>query len=91
MTRAKEKLIITGKVKGYEELKEEINSNLDERGNLSSYKMIHSENYLEWILSSIQNLNVCGKTLNCLGKEQNCLGNGDLKFQIDISNKADRV
>lgn len=89
MTRAKEKLIITGKVKGYEELKEEINSNLDERGNLSSYKIIHSENYLEWILSSIQNLNVCGKTLNCLGKEQNCLGNGDLKFQIDISNKAD--
>lgn len=89
MTRAKEKLIITGKVKGYEELKEEINSNLDERGNLSSYKIIHSENYLEWILSSIQNLNVCGKTLNCLGKEQNCLGSGDLKFQIDISNKAD--
>lgn len=87
MTRAKEKLIITGRVKDYENLKEEISSGIDERGNISNYKILKINNYLDWILSSIENLTVCGKILNCLGREENFLGNEDLKFQLNVNTK----
>ena len=87
MTRAKEKLIITGRVKDYENLKEEISSGIDERGNISNYKILKINNYLDWILSSIDNLSVYGKSLNCLGREENFLGNEDLKFQLNVNTK----
>ena len=45
MTRAKEKLIITGRVKDYENLREEISSGIDERGNISNYKILKINNY----------------------------------------------
>lgn len=89
MTRAKEKLIITGRVKDYENLKEEISSGIDERGNISNYKILKINNYLDWILSSIDNLNVYGKSLNCLGREENFLGNEDLKFQLNVNTKTE--
>ncbi|WP_455931805.1 helicase-exonuclease AddAB subunit AddA [Parvimonas micra] len=89
MTRAKEKLIITGRVKDYENLKEEISSGIDERGNISNYKILKINNYLDWILSSIDNLTVYGKSLNCLGREENFLGNEDLKFQLNVNTKKE--
>lgn len=89
MTRAKEKLIITGRVKDYENLKEEISSGIDERGNISNYKILKINNYLDWILSSIDNLSVYGKSLNCLGREENFLGNEDLKFQLNVNTKKE--
>lgn len=89
MTRAKEKLIITGRVKDYENLKEEISSGIDERGNISNYKILKINNYLDWILSSIDNLSVYGKSLNCLGREENFLGNEDLKFQLNVNTKTE--
>ena len=89
MTRAKEKLIITGRVKDYENLKEEISSGIDERGNISNYKILKINNYLDWILSSIDNLTVYGKSLNCLGREENFLGNEDLKFQLNVNTKTE--
>lgn len=89
MTRAKEKLIITGKVKDYENLKEEISSGIDERGIISNYKILKINNYLDWILSSIDNLTVYGKSLNCLGREENFLGNEDLKFQLNVNTKTE--
>ena len=89
MTRAKEKLIITGRVKDYENLREEISSGIDERGNISNYKILKINNYLDWILSSIDNLTVYGKSLNCLGREENFLGNEDLKFQLNVNTKTE--
>lgn len=89
MTRAKEKLIITGRVKDYENLKGEISSGIDERGNISNYKILKINNYLDWILSSIDNLTVYGKSLNCLGREENFLGNEDLKFQLNVNTKTE--
>ena len=89
MTRAKEKLIITGRVKDYENLKEEISSGIDERGNISNYKILKINNYLDWILSSIDNLTVYGKSLNCLGREENFLGNEDLKIQLNVNTKTE--
>ena len=89
MTRAKEKLIITGRVKDYENLREEISSGIDERGNISNYKILKINNYLDWILSSIDNLSVYGKSLNCLGREENFLGNEDLKFQLNVNTKTE--
>lgn len=89
MTRAKEKLIITGRVKDYENLKEEISSGIDERGNISNYKILKINNYLDWILSSIDNLSIYGKSLNCLGREENFLGNEDLKFQLNVNTKKE--
>ncbi|WP_314720361.1 helicase-exonuclease AddAB subunit AddA [Parvimonas micra] len=89
MTRAKEKLIITGRVKDYENLREEIRSGIDERGNISNYKILKINNYLDWILSSIDNLTVYGKSLNCLGREENFLGNEDLKFQLNVNTKKE--
>lgn len=89
MTRAKEKLIITGRVKDYENLREEISSGIDERGNISNYKILKINNYLDWILSSIDNLTVYGKSLNCLGREENFLGNEDLKFQLNVNTKKE--
>ena len=89
MTRAKEKLIITGRVKDYENLREEISSGIDERGNISNYKILKINNYLDWILSSIDNLSVYGKSLNCLGREENFLGNEDLKFQLNVNTKKE--
>ena len=89
MTRAKEKLIITGRVKDYENLREEISSGIDERGNISNYKILKINNYLDWILSSIDNLTVYGKSLNCLGREENFLGNEDLKFQLNVNTKIE--
>lgn len=89
MTRAKEKLIITGRVKDYENLKEEISSGIDERGNISNYKILKINNYLDWILSSIDNLTVYGKSLNCLGREENFSGNEDLKFQLNVNTKTE--
>lgn len=89
MTRAKEKLIITGRVKDYENLKEEISSGIDERGNISNYKILKINNYLDWILSSIDNLSVYGKSLNCLGREENFSGNEDLKFQLNVNTKTE--
>ena len=89
MTRAKEKLIITGRVKDYENLREEISSGIDERGNISNYKILKINNYLDWILSSIDNLTVYGKSLNCLGREQNFLGNEDLKIQLNVNTKTE--
>ena len=89
MTRAKEKLIITGRVKDYENLKEEISSGIDERGIISNYKILKINNYLDWILSSIDNLTVYGKSLNCLGREENFLGNEDLKFQLNVNTKTE--
>lgn len=89
MTRAKEKLIITGRVKDYENLKEEISSGIDERGNISNYKILKINNYLDWILSSIDNLSVYRKSLNCLGREENFLGNEDLKFQLNVNTKKE--
>ena len=89
MTRAKEKLIITGRVKDYENLKEEISTGIDERGNISNYKILKINNYLDWILSSIDNLTVYGTSLNCLGREENFLGNEDLKFQLNVNTKTE--
>lgn len=89
MTRAKEKLIITGRVKDYENLREEISSGIDERGNISNYKILKINNYLDWILSSIDNLTVYGKSLNCLGREENFSGNEDLKFQLNVNTKTE--
>lgn len=89
MTRAKEKLIITGRVKDYENLREEISSGIDERGNISNYKILKINNYLDWILSSIDNLTVYGTSLNCLGREENFLGNEDLKFQLNVNTKTE--
>ena len=89
MTRAKEKLIITGRVKDYENLREEIRSGIDERGNISNYKILKINNYLDWILSSIDNLTVYGKSLNCLGREENFSGNEDLKFQLNVNTKTE--
>lgn len=89
MTRAKEKLIITGRVKDYENLREEISSGIDEIGNISNYKILKINNYLDWILSSIDNLTVYGKSLNCLGREENFLGNEDLKFQLNVNTKKE--
>lgn len=89
MTRAKEKLIITGRVKDYENLREEISSGIDERGNISNYKILKINNYIDWILSSIDNLTVYGKSLNCLGREENFLGNEDLKFQLNVNTKTE--
>lgn len=89
MTRAKEKLIITGRVKDYENLREEISSGIDERGIISNYKILKINNYLDWILSSIDNLTVYGKSLNCLGREENFLGNEDLKFQLNVNTKTE--
>ena len=89
MTRAKEKLIITGRVKDYENLREEISSGIDEIGNISNYKILKINNYLDWILSSIDNLSVYGKSLNCLGREENFLGNEDLKFQLNANTKKE--
>ncbi|MBF1307509.1 helicase-exonuclease AddAB subunit AddA [Parvimonas micra] len=89
MTRAKEKLIITGRVKDYENLREEISSGIDEIGNISNYKILKINNYLDWILSSIDNLTVYGKSLNCLGREENFLGNEDLKFQLNVNTKTE--
>lgn len=89
MTRAKEKLIITGRVKDYENLKEEISTGIDERGNISNYKILKINNYLDWILSSIDNLTVYGKSFNCLGREENFLGNEDLKFQLNVNTKTE--
>lgn len=89
MTRAKEKLIITGRVKDYENLREEISSGIDERGNISNYKILKINNYLDWILSTIDNLTVYGKSLNCLGREENFLGNEDLKFQLNVNTKTE--
>ncbi|MEB3025298.1 MULTISPECIES: helicase-exonuclease AddAB subunit AddA [unclassified Parvimonas] len=89
MTRAKEKLIITGRVKDYENLREEISSGIDEIGNISNYKILKINNYLDWILSSIDNLSVYGKSLNCLGREENFLGNEDLKFQLNVNTKTE--
>lgn len=89
MTRAKEKLIITGRVKDYENLREEISSGIDERGNISNYKILKINNYLDWILSSINNLTVYGTSLNCLGRKENFLGNEDLKFQLNVNTKTE--
>ena len=70
MTRAKEKLIITGRVKDYENLKEEISTGIDERGNISNYKILKINNYLDWILSSIDNLTVLWNEFELFGKRR---------------------
>ncbi|SFE51187.1 UvrD-helicase domain-containing protein [Peptostreptococcus sp. D1] len=93
MTRAKEKLIITGGIKAFvnNELPKWESFQTDEDGNLDSYEILSKNSFLDWIMPAIVNLAQRDKFINVYGEEMKYLGYGDCKWSIGVSNNVDIV
>lgn len=93
MTRAKEKLIITGNVSDYEKVFEYSWKNFkkNEDGELDSYEILSKRTFLDWIMPSIANFNIRGKFFDVCGNERNYIGYGDCKWSIDVKNRVDII
>ena len=93
MTRAKEKLIITGSIKDFanNELPKWESFQTDEDGNLDSHEILSKNSFLDWIMPTVVNLTKREKFTNVYGEEMNYLGYDDCKWSIGVSNNVDIV
>lgn len=92
MTRAKEKLIFTGMVKGYSDLSEEYKkTGKNEDGSLESFSVLSAMSYLNWIIPSVINLNKKDIFCSIDGSEKKYQGYGNCRWSIDVENYVDVV
>lgn len=90
MTRAKEKLIITGSVKNYEEsLKKWTGNNLSINGEIDSYSVLSKRSYLEWIMPVIVGMEERESFFTVTGEEKKYIGYKDCKWSIDVVGKGE--
>lgn len=88
MTRAKEKLIITGRVKDFSKLKDELEK---VKGKPNNFEILSSNNYLNWIMMSISDLENFGEIFTATGEKRRFLGNDALKFQLEVKDKFSEI
>lgn len=85
MTRAKEKLIITARIKNKDILDE------FKEKEISNFEILNSKSFLEWILLCIKDLKKMAPQFLAEGKMAEVLQNEDAKFQLVVKNKQQEI
>lgn len=88
MTRAKEKLIISGVIQDIDKKEKkwlEVPRNID--GKIESTEILLTNSYLDWIMPTIISMEDREEFYNVLGESKKCRGYKECKWYIDVEKK----
>ena len=91
LTRAKEKLILTGSVKDIAGTLYKWGKNLDGNNPLSQYDVLKAKNYLDWIMPSVLKHKDFKEIRNAYNIDVLSQSNHDSKWSLDIWSKDDVI
>lgn len=90
MTRAKEKLIISARVKDFEKSAKKWESvSKDESGNISDLEVINSKSYLDWIMYVVSRFSNVEERINILGELSSYKKIEDSHWTFSIANRGE--
>lgn len=90
MTRAKEKLIFTARIKDRDKKIDKWRTTpLDNNLNTDSLSVLKAKSYLNWIMPTIINLNKIEKSINVRGEEVDIIGYKECKWSINYDKFSD--